>query len=392
MGSPADGTSSDRGGPLLDHMLTEGWKFDFFKAVWLLERLCAGATPVGARGPASGEAIRFRPHIAVGFPPTDLRRVEARPGADDAETTYRLDVTFMGLYGVSTPLPLHYAVDMLRSVDPYPLAAEAAAEEAASDRLPSSVKVTDTNPTRDFLDIFHHRLISLFYRAWAKYRYDVTFPMPERDLITDYLLWLIGHSRASDEDLLGVCPIRMLRYAGVLTQHPRSSAMLEGVLTDYWDGLPVEVEQFRGRWVPLGDTDKNRIGLANCRLGVDLTVGDQVYDLSGAFNVAVGPVDWQTYLSFVPDGDSFARTQALVELYRADPLSFNVEVRLRAGQVPETGLSSDEAAGRLGYTSWVRTEEMPETSVVFDATRAAPGGGGAEAKEQPVRAEAVGWA
>jgi type VI secretion system protein ImpH len=154
----------------------------------------------------------------------------------------------------------------------------------------------------------------------------------------------------------------------------------------------VEVEQFRGRWVPLSDADKNRIGLANCRLGIDLTVGDQVYDLSGAFDIAVGPVDWQTYLSFVPDGDSFAQTRALVELYRADPLSFNVEVRLRAGQVPDTRLSSDETAGRLGYTSWIRTEEMPETSVVFDATRAAPGGGGAGAKEQPARAEAAGWA
>ncbi len=377
MASPPNVPIASDAGPLLDRMLHAGWKFDFFQAVWLLERLCAGATPVGLRGPVTSEAIQFRPHVALGFPPTDVRRIAARPAEGDQEHRFRLDVTFMGLYGVSTPLPLHYAVDVLRSVDPYAITAEASGDTGLAQREPAAARASDTNPTRDFLDLLHHRLISLFYRAWTKYRYDRAFGLPGRDSVTEYLLWLIGHSRAADEDVIGVCPLRLLRYAGVLTQHPRSAVTLEGVLTDYWDGLPVEVEQFRGRWVPLHDADRNVIGLGNCTLGVDLTVGDQVYDLSGAFTVTVGPVDWQTYLSFVPDGQRYARTQSLVELYRSDPLSFDIQVRLRAGQVPELGLTSDDAAGRLGFTSWLRTDEIPETSVVFGATRAVPPGGGA---------------
>ena len=181
-----------------------------------------------------------------------------------------------------------------------------------------------------------------------------------------------------DQALLGVSPLRMIRYAGTLTQHPRSAASLEGLLLDYWKRVPIEVEQFVGRWVPLKPIDLNRLGALNSRLGVDLTVGEQVYDISGAFNIKLGPMDWATYLTFLPDGPRYAETRSIVLLYCADPLSFSIEAGLRAGQVPEFQLTSDDATGRLGYTTWVRTSDLPETSVTFDATWSSPARGGAQ--------------
>ena len=362
-------TTKDRGSPVLERLATRGWEFDFLQAVWLLERLDDGASRVGGREPAAGETIRFRPDVSLGFPATDVRRVAVRRGAGGGDR-YHLDVTFMGLYGVSTPLPLHYAIGILRSVDPYtPSPAPAAEPQPAG---PGARTATDSNPVRDFLDLLHHRLVSLFYRGMVKYRYDLTFGLPDRGVITDYLLWLTGHSPEANARVVGVDPIRMIRYAGILTQHPRSAATLEGMLSDYWDGLPVDVESFVGRWVALGPADLNRIGRMNSSLGADLTVGEQVYDLSGAFRVRVGPVDWATYLAFLPDGAAHARTRSLVRLYAADPLSFSVEVRLHANQVPPARLASDEAAGRLGYTSWVRTEEVRATSVIFDESSLRP--------------------
>jgi len=362
-------TTTDRGSPVLERLAARGWEFDFLQAVWLLERLDDGASRVGGREPAAGETIRFRPDVSLGFPATDVRRVAVRRGAGGGDR-YHLDVTFMGLYGVSTPLPLHYAIGILRSVDPYtPSPAPAAEPQPAG---PGARTATDSNPVRDFLDLLHHRLVSLFYRGMVKYRYDLTFGLPDRGVITDYLLWLTGHSPEANARVVGVDPIRMIRYAGILTQHPRSAATLEGMLSDYWDGLPVDVESFVGRWVALGAADLNRIGRLNSSLGADLTVGEQVYDLSGAFRVRVGPVDWATYLAFLPDGAAHARTRSLVRLYAADPLSFSVEVRLHANQVPPARLASDEAAGRLGYTSWVRTEEVRATSVIFDESSLRP--------------------
>lgn len=359
---------------LIDRLLAHGCEFSFFQAVWLLERFCRGRAPVGERGPVSQEALRFRPDVSVAFPSTDLRRVTAQrePGQD--EPSYRLDVTFLGLYGVATPLPLHYAIDILRNVD---AAEQSVAEESgAATAERTAMPGTGCTPDRDFLDLLHHRLISLFYRSWTKYRHHVTFDMPHRDVVTSYLLWLIGCQPGWDEALLGVQPLRMVRYAGLLTQHPRSASSLEGLLRDYWDGLPVDVEQFVGRWVAIKPADLNNLGLANSSLGENLTVGEQVYDISGAFNIRVGPVDWQTYGQFLPDGPGFGKTRAIVQMYCPDPLAFTVEARLAANQVPEMCLTSNEDSARLGYTSWVRTGELPETSVTFDAPWAVPAGAG----------------
>jgi type VI secretion system protein ImpH len=101
---------------LIDRLVRRGWEFDFFPAVWLLERFAAGGAPVGEVGPVSAERIRFRPEVSMVFPATDVRRVAVVDGPSEDESIYQIDVTFMGLYGVSTPLPLHYAVDVLRSV------------------------------------------------------------------------------------------------------------------------------------------------------------------------------------------------------------------------------------------------------------------------------------
>jgi len=349
-------------------LLSRGWLFDFFQAVWLLERYGTRGSGVGGRGPVEREAIQFRPHVSLGFPPTDVRAIRELP-SDGGAPRYQFDVTFLGLYGTSTPLPLHYAVDLLRAAEQYEPAAPDEGAQAETEAVQPRPGVAESCPTRDFLDIFHHRLLSLFYRAWTKYRYDVTFGMSERDAITDYLLWIIGCSPEWDESVLGLSPIRLIRYAGVLTQHPRSAVTLEGVLTDYWEEIDFAVEPFHGRWVTLPGEDMNRIGSANCELGHDLTVGEQVYDLSGAFSVSIGPVDWAAYLSFLPDGERFAQTRCLVELYRADPLAFTFEVRINSGQVPELRLSSGDDAGRLGYTSWVRADELDETAVLFEATK-----------------------
>ena len=359
------------GGPLLARMLNSGWEFDFFQAVWLLERYAAGRTPVGGRGPVSQEAIRLRPEVSLGFPSTDVRRIARAEDLTGGPPFFRIDLTFMGLYGVSTPLPLHYAVDILRSVAAQ-TGASTAEDGPGAAQTAVSTPETESAPARDFLDILHHRLLSLFYRAWTKYRYDVSFGLPGRGDVTTYLTYLIGGSPTLGEDVLGVPPIRLLRYAGVLTQHPKSAVAIQGMLRDYWRGVPVQVDQFVGRWITLAPDDMNSIGVANSCLGENLIIGEQMYDLSGAFNIALGPIDWETYHHFLPDGDRFAQTRSLVRLAESDPLAFTMEVRLKARIVPEMQLYSDDRASRLGYTSWVRTDELPETSVVFDAESAPP--------------------
>ncbi|MHC5108973.1 MAG: type VI secretion system baseplate subunit TssG [Planctomycetota bacterium] len=346
---------------LIETIVEDGCRFNFFKAVWLLERLTEGYEPVGDRGPVGREAFRFRPALSIGFPPTDVRKIIKRVNPEDGRDFYQMEVTFLGLYGVSTPLPLHYAVNILRQVH------TAHVQNDPGAALPTvTTDEHEGTPTRDFLDVFHHRVVSLFYRAWLKYRYHLQYGLKGRDSISDYMRWLIGISPTHDAGDYGVAPTRMIRYAGNLIQRPRSASMLEGILRDYWQGLAVKVEQCVGRWVSIATQDMNRIGQRNSRLGMDLTIGEEIYDLNGMFNIVIGPVDWVVYQAFLPDGPAFAETRSIVRLFCTDPLSFNLEVVLEADSIPELALGGDEHIGRLGYTSWARTDPIGETSIIID--------------------------
>jgi predicted component of type VI protein secretion system len=131
--------------------------------------------------------------------------------------------------------------------------------------------------------------------------------------------------------------------------------------------------------------------LANCRLGTDLVIGDEAYDLGGAFAVCVGPLDWATYLQFVPGGVRFRQTRDLVRFCCRDPLECFVELTLEPGQIPPLELSSSETAGRLGLTSWVRTCEMGQTSVTFAGDDALPSDVDHPPVEQRDREPAMAW-
>ncbi len=101
-----------------------------------------------------------------------------------------------------------------------------------------------------FLDIFNHRMISLFYRAWEKYRFPVTYRLGEEDRFTHHLLDLIGLGTHGLQERQAVPDDALLHYVALLGEQSRSASALEAILRDYFE-VPVEVEQFTGAWYRL---------------------------------------------------------------------------------------------------------------------------------------------
>ena len=137
-----------------------------------------------------------------------------------------MTVNFMGLTGPMGVLPYCYT-------------------ELILERL----RAKDTSLAA-FLDIFNHRIISLFYRAWEKYRFPVTYYLGEEDRFTHHLLDLIGLGTPGLHDRQAVPTMALLHYVGMLGLQSRSAAALEQILSDYFE-VPVEVEQFAGAWYRL---------------------------------------------------------------------------------------------------------------------------------------------
>ncbi|MCH9683667.1 MAG: type VI secretion system baseplate subunit TssG, partial [Deltaproteobacteria bacterium] len=124
-----------------ERLLAAGGHYNFFVSVSMLERLTPDAIRVGGEGPYSGEAIRFRHSHDLTFSSGELAKIERVRVPQSAEQmldkpTYRYEITtaFLGVSGAMTPMPLYIA------------------EEVAQDEDGSHIK-------RDFLDVFHHRLV-----------------------------------------------------------------------------------------------------------------------------------------------------------------------------------------------------------------------------------------
>ncbi|MFH1138306.1 MAG: type VI secretion system baseplate subunit TssG [Pseudomonadota bacterium] len=314
----------------------QGPRCSFFELVRRLESLGPEASRLGRTGPARDENIRLGPDIALSYPAADVSSLEQVQGPDGRER-FQVRVNFLGLYGPTSPLPSFFTENLYDEDD----------EDAAR--------------VRAFLDIIHHRLLSLLYRSWAKYRYQVAFQPDGRDEFSAKLLPLTGAGTAPDS---GPPFLDLLRCLGHLTRLPRSASGLKGLLEDFLEGIPVKVEQCLERWAVLKPDQKSSLGLANSSLGVDCLAGEKVRDRGGKFRVTLGPLGYEDFLRLTPPGEKFKQVCALTALFLFDPLDFDLEIVLRGEETPPA-IINDRSRLRLGRDAWLSAGPGPDKSVTF---------------------------
>jgi len=326
--------------PLADQLVEEGHHFSFYQAVRLIHALDPEAPKVGFQGPVERERLRMRPNLSLGFPRADIAHVDQSEMADGG-TRWHLDVNFMGLYGPSSPVPTQYTEDLIR--DAY--------------------QGDDSSLVRGFLDLFHHRVLSLLYRVWEKYRHTVQYDPKGRDYYSSRLLRTVGANLdwlPEDEHLPAG---RVLAYAGLLTQRPRSAETLRAILADHFPEGEVSISQCLRREKGISPDQRNRLGGLNSSLGVDLSLGHSVPDSAGCFGISVGPIDFEDYVDFMPDRENMAQLNELVDLFNSDALDYEVTVILRGEQTPALALGNP--LHRLGYSSWLGQSGGQDRTVTF---------------------------
>ena len=317
---------------LAEILRSNPWNFEFFQAVRVLERLHPEREPVGHFFAPRSEAVRFRAHASTVFPASEIQSLR---DADDERAN--MEVNFMGLFGPLGVLPLYYT--------------ELIAERA---------RVRDT-ALIDFLNIFNHRMISLFYRAWEKYRFPVAYERGDPDQVARRLLDFIGLGTPGLQDRQKVTDNALIHYAGLLSQQPRCAANLESLLADYFD-VPVEVEQFVGTWYKLDESTQfcmeEGVDVSE-QLGIGAIVGDEVWDTQGRVRLRIGPLRMARYLDFLPTGTAYAPLRSLAEFCAGGEIDFEVQLILDRRDVPVCELGAEGEAGpRLGWITWARTQPM----------------------------------
>jgi type VI secretion system protein ImpH len=310
----------------------EPYLFEFFQAVRLLERLFPDKSPVGRFHPPSTEVVRFIAHSTLAFPASELQALEWPKGGSG-----KMKVNFMGLTGPEGALPLYY-----------------------TSLLAERARAGDTSAV-DFFDIFNHRIISLFYLAWEKYRFSVAYEREGLDPFSHHLMDLIGMGTPGLQNRLPVLDDSLLYYSGLLAQKPRSATALRDLLSDYFD-VPIEVEQFAGGWYPLDRPTQTQLqgGLGESeQLGFGAVVGDEVWDQTARVRIRIGPLSLEQYQDFLPHGSAFAPLRALTNFFSNGEFDFEIKLILDHGEVPPCVLGDErENAPQLGWHTYIKTRPM----------------------------------
>jgi len=349
-------------------LFEDGPSFDFFQAVRLLERLYPERKPVGREFLSPTEVIRFRAHLSLSFPPSSIHAIELpseeRPAA-------RIIQTFFGLTGPSGMLPRHYTQLLMD--------------------LGRDVRGPERRSLGDWLALFDHRLVSLFYRAWEKYRFYIPYERgdaarQEPDAFTLAVYSIIGlgtpglrarlrvAQRPAEIDqpprvLARVQDLALLYYSGLFAQRPRSVSGLTAVLADYFQ-LPVRIHQFQGQWLLLDLSDQTCLG-AHGALGINSVAGDRVWDVQAKFRVALGPLTLRQFEEYLPDRSPVMQRKSLfllaqlTRLYCGPELDFDVQLVLKGDQVPPCRLAEGGFGPRLGWNTWLGS--LPHESDAHDA-------------------------
>ena len=310
---------------LVERLGREGQLFGFFQAVQLLHRLMPGSVPVGELGPPGSEPIRFRHDPQLIFHAGDIEGVRVRSLADGSVRA-EMTTTFLGLFGAASPLGTVFSEDVLRA------------------------DAQDETSLRAFYDLFHHRLISLFYRSWKKYRFHAGFRADATDAFTGRMMSFIGVDVAGAVPSRGLRPFEVLALAPLVAMRTRPARTLGIVLERTFPGVHVDIEQFALRRVQIRDDDRCMLGRKNNVLSTDFAIGRSVADRSGRFRVVLGPVDYAMFDSLMPGGSRHARVRDIVLQFSPAHVEPELELVLAADDTPRFQLGS-ERGGRLGVST-----------------------------------------
>jgi type VI secretion system protein ImpH len=319
-----------------DALAAAPYKYDFYQTLRRLECL-------HDRQPRWGQALRpIDEPVRLGQDP-DLSFAIAPLGSFDASRgrTPRLQVRLFGLFGPNGPLPIHiteYARERLRHAD---------------------------DPTLcRFFDIFHHRFIALFYRAWAQAQPFVNHDRPKDDRFTVYVGAFLGLSPATLRDRDTVPDFAKLFHVGALIRHVRNVEGLTHILRHFFR-VPVRIEEFVGHWMSLSTRERTYLSSENAVLGSGAVLGRRLWDRQHKFRIHLGPLTLAQYEGFLPGAPALRKLVDWVRQYLCFELDWDVRLALAPDAVPRLALGGGQ---RLGWTAWLgnRREDRAADDLCVD--------------------------
>ena len=329
----------------IEALIKDPATFDFYQAVYTLQRQLTGEKQqfrkVGFDSLPKHELIRFKAEQHLGFPGQAISVIKQSTANDKDNICVDMLISFMGLTGPSGVLPRHY-----------------------SELILQRLKYKDTG-MRDFYDVFNHRLISLFYRAWEKYRFAINFQDAgyqgkaggkndnenQADPFSQVLARLSGGEGINQY------------YAGLFSKKIRSSDGLQQILSEF-TRAQVRIEQFQGKWQSLPGSEQTRLGSRQqpegqyARLGFDASIGSRVWDINSSVAVHLTPAAGQVVKAFLPGQSTAELVKQVIKRYLGNAVKVKILLHIKQRDVPPAQLSSAGVPLGMGCGLLSRAEKQ----------------------------------
>lgn len=359
-------TSRRKNTSVITRLTEEPYNVSFLQAVRLLERSSVlgdksdkqkysfNKQPVALFSPPSTEAIRFSTSNVLHFSSSEISKISLSNNIK-GNRKWDMSVNFIGLTGAQGVLPYHYTEMILKRL-----------------------KMKDKS-LLDFLNLFNHRTVSLFYQASNKYKLPIEYERkklnpPKTKTRNDHsqiLLSLIGLGTKNLNDRLYIHDESLFYYSGLLSQQVKTTSGLKQILRNYFK-IPVEINEFVGQWQELIEDVRTRLpgkenpkGQNNC-LGRSVMLGRKGWFAQGKINIILGPLTKEQLKIFSPGTKALKALNEIVQIYAGMEYSYDFIIKVKRSDIPDKIQLSSKIQPVMGWNTWLSAR--PTTSHNLDET------------------------
>ncbi|MBK5142208.1 type VI secretion system baseplate subunit TssG [Budviciaceae bacterium BWR-B9] len=307
--------------PLMEGLFRQVPRMNFYKFCQYIEQQHPDLPPLGKTETPATDPIRFRPVPEMGFPASEMKRVEWDREYPERPPTVR--TTFLGLYGVDAVLPYAWLDDIVQRQEGH-------------------------ESLEGFLDIFNHRVMTQYYRIWLKYYYPAGFRSGGTDLVSQCLLGLAGFGIEGSSEQIAAPPSRFLALMGLITQRTRTGDGLRCVVNLLLPGAEVEVREFYPQWINLESPARLQRD-EPISLQRSAVLGRRFKESNSAVHVTITPVDIHQVEGLLPGESIHTDLMALLRAYLGYRFDACMNMKVKRSLLPKAQLG--ESRVRLGLTA-----------------------------------------
>lgn len=317
---------------MIEDLVKNAPSYNVWQAVWIGENLTRKEHPARKDYLLDQSGLKFRPDERYVYPPNDIRSISYENG------NLNFVLTFMGLYGINSPLPRCYHEQV-----------------ALQQRILGSGDV----PLQNFLDIFNNRFYWLYYNSWKKYRFFLYFRGEQENKIKVRIHSFMGRSLFTKKANYLIPDLALLKCSGLFSQRARNKSGLKILLNHLFPRFNMKIKEFIPRWVELSDIPE--LGSDENRLGSNNFLGKTAVDYSSRICIEIGPIDFQEYKNFLPGKHNANKLTEILKLYLNDGIEFDFKFKIISSTINSVSWNDEGLA--LGSTFWLGKPDKDNVEV-----------------------------